>query len=226
MLVFSSLEITQSPSVRGCPCHSPAYRSKIGPALASNAGSRGKIQCSYCQGFRPSSCSNRQTVLRLIDLPSVCWTRSVKSARDCRLSGKPVSELPEAYRANVNHMGKEKTLVQAIRDEGEAGRGLAVAGFAREILQKGSSSGQKELEARLATLPRDVADDANIIYKAMNGQELTQTEARRLFALPEDLHAKIRPGMTVDEVVDVAKLANATPVFKPASPLPGTGPLA
>src|ERR1043165_3774394 len=90
MLVFSSLEITQSFSPSGCPSHWPAYKSRIGPALAANAGSRGKIQCSYCHGFRPSSCSRRQTVLRLIGFPSSFVTRLVKSDSDWRLIGKPV----------------------------------------------------------------------------------------------------------------------------------------
>src|ERR1700722_15578776 len=69
----------------------PAYKSNTRPAFCANNGSRGKIQCSYCQGLMASSCSVRHTVLLLIGLPSAFCARLVRSDTDCRLVGNSVS---------------------------------------------------------------------------------------------------------------------------------------
>src|SRR5260370_28715431 len=69
----------------------PAYKSSTRPAFSANNGSRGKIQCSYCQGLMPSSCSIRHPVLLLIGLPNAFRARPVRSATDCRLMGNSVS---------------------------------------------------------------------------------------------------------------------------------------
>ena len=50
MLVFSSAEMTNSPSCNGSPCHSRAYRSSRRPAFSAKLGSRGKIQLRWYQG--------------------------------------------------------------------------------------------------------------------------------------------------------------------------------
>src|SRR5262252_5064395 len=91
MLVFSSALRMWSLGPRGTPCHMPAYRSRIGPALAAKWGSRGKIQYLYRHGLMASVSRIRHTVLRLIGVPSTVRTRAVTSARDCRLSGCLVS---------------------------------------------------------------------------------------------------------------------------------------
>ena len=71
------------------PCQRP-YRSRIRPALASNCGSRGKIQQRCCQGRIASSCSQRQTVLSLIRATnpecSACRATSATLSRD---NGRP-----------------------------------------------------------------------------------------------------------------------------------------
>src|SRR5215813_13824722 len=91
MLVFSSALRIWSRGPSGWPCQVPAYRSRIGPALATKWGSRGKIQDLYRHGLMASVSSIRHTVLRLIGVPSTVRTRAVTSARDCRLSGCLVS---------------------------------------------------------------------------------------------------------------------------------------
>src|SRR5919108_1356277 len=91
MLVFSSALRMWSLGPRGWPCQRPPYRSRIGPALSTKWGSRGKIQYLYRHGLMASVSRIRHTVLRLIGLPSTVRTRAVTSARDCRLSGCLVS---------------------------------------------------------------------------------------------------------------------------------------
>ena len=90
MLVFSSVEMTNSSSRSACPCQVRPYRSRIRPALASNCGSRGKIQQRCCQGRIASSCSQRQTVLSLIRATnpecSACRATSATLSRD---NGRP-----------------------------------------------------------------------------------------------------------------------------------------
>ena len=90
MLVFSSVEMTNSSSRSGSPCQRRSYRSRIRPALTWKCGSRGKIQQRCCQGRIASSCSHRQTVLSLIRAtrPERCAYRAT-SATLSRDSGKP-----------------------------------------------------------------------------------------------------------------------------------------
>ena len=63
------------------------------PALAVNAGSRGKIQERYCHGLIASSDSQRQTVI-----PEICsqipraTTSRASSIDDQRASGTSLSE--------------------------------------------------------------------------------------------------------------------------------------
>src|ERR1035437_2297941 len=90
MLVFSSVEITNSSSRSDCPCQRRSYRSRIRPALAWKCGSRGKIQQRCCQGRMASSFNQRQTVLSLMcaTRPERCACRAT-SATLSRDSGKP-----------------------------------------------------------------------------------------------------------------------------------------
>ena len=90
MLVFSSVEMTNSSARSGCPCQQRAYRSRMRPALAWKWGSRGKIQQRCCHGRIASSCSQRQTVLSLMRAtrPARCAWR-VTSATLSLDSGTP-----------------------------------------------------------------------------------------------------------------------------------------
>src|ERR671925_1278680 len=67
MLVFSSAERTNSSGPSVCPSQSRWYKSRMGPALASKFGSRGKIQQRCCQGRMASSSSHRQMVVSLTE---------------------------------------------------------------------------------------------------------------------------------------------------------------
>jgi len=90
MLVFSSVEMTNSSSRSGLPCQERAYRSRIRPALAWKCGSRGKIQQRCCHGRIASSCNHRQTVLSLMRATSPdCCAYRATSATLNRDSGKP-----------------------------------------------------------------------------------------------------------------------------------------
>ncbi len=100
LLVHSSRRNPSAPAA--CLPRSRAYRSKIGPAFSANRGSRGKIQCSYCQGLIAASCNIRHTVVRLIFLPKVAWARRTKSANDWRLSGTFVSATTSQAIAWIN----------------------------------------------------------------------------------------------------------------------------
>jgi hypothetical protein len=81
------------------------------------------------------------------------------------------------------------------------------------------AAGPKEFEAKLTGLPKEVADDARIIQKAVSGEELSPAEASRLFSLPNEVQAKIKPGMTAEEVVDAAKFVHlSSNLEKPANP--------
>src|SRR5215472_5037053 len=65
MLVFSSAERTNSLALSLRPFQRRWYKSKMRPALASNCGSRGKIQQRCCHGRMASSFSHRQMVVSL-----------------------------------------------------------------------------------------------------------------------------------------------------------------
>src|SRR4029453_16942295 len=49
--VFSSAEMTYSPTPSSAPSKLPSYRSSARAALAAKSGSRGKIQERCCHGF-------------------------------------------------------------------------------------------------------------------------------------------------------------------------------
>src|SRR5574340_118568 len=90
MLVFSSVERTNSSSRNRLPCQSRSYRSRIRPALAWNCGSRGNIQQRCCHGRMASSCSQRHTVLLLIFATRPeRWACRATSATLSRDSGRP-----------------------------------------------------------------------------------------------------------------------------------------
>ena len=90
MLVFSSVEMTNSSWCSTCPCQRRSYRSRMRPALAWKCGSRGKIQQRCCQGRIASSCNQRHTVLSLMlaTSPERCACRAT-SATLSRDSGRP-----------------------------------------------------------------------------------------------------------------------------------------
>src|SRR6266849_784476 len=67
MLVFSSAEITKSPSPSGVPSQMRWYKSRTRTAFVSNAGSRGKIHVRCVHGLIPSSCSHFHNVVVPID---------------------------------------------------------------------------------------------------------------------------------------------------------------
>ena len=67
MLVFSSAEITKSPSPSGFPSQMRWYKSTTRTAFVSNAGSRGKIHVRCVHGLIPSSCSHSHNVVVPID---------------------------------------------------------------------------------------------------------------------------------------------------------------
>src|ERR687892_723987 len=90
MLVFSSVESTNSSPRRERPSQCLAYRSRMRSAFEINCGSRGKIQVRCCQGRIASSCNHRQTVLSLkvATMPERCASRTI-SAELKRESGTP-----------------------------------------------------------------------------------------------------------------------------------------
>ena len=90
MLVFSSVESTNSSARRRLPSQRLAYRSRMRPALSANCGSRGKIQVRCCQGRMASSCNQRHTVVSLTRAtnPHRCASRTI-SAQLSRDSGSP-----------------------------------------------------------------------------------------------------------------------------------------
>src|SRR5207253_3924553 len=90
MLVFSSVESTNSSLHRRLPCHCFAYKSRMRPALEAKSGSRGKIQIRCCQGRMASSCSQRHTVVSLMraTMPQCCASRTM-SPQLKRDSGSP-----------------------------------------------------------------------------------------------------------------------------------------
>src|SRR6187431_77747 len=90
MLVFSSVDTTNSSSRSGLPCQHRAYRSRMRPALTWKCGSRGKIQQRCCHGRIASSCSHRQTVLALMRATRPeCCAYCATSETLSRDSGKP-----------------------------------------------------------------------------------------------------------------------------------------
>jgi hypothetical protein len=92
MEVFSSEEITYSPTPSGFPSQRPSYRSRIRVALAAKSGSRGKIQDLYCQGLIASSASHRRTVDAEIPTAMPCVTASrANSGHDHRDNGAPLA---------------------------------------------------------------------------------------------------------------------------------------
>src|SRR5713101_8143574 len=76
MLVFSSVDSTQSEESRGIPSQRPAYRSRTRPAFSSKAGSRGNSQLRWYQGRMASSLNHRQRVVSPIDATSPRSTTS------------------------------------------------------------------------------------------------------------------------------------------------------
>src|SRR5450631_522396 len=90
MLVFSSVEITNSSSRSARPCQQRAYKSRIRPALAWKQGSRGNIQQRCCQGRIASSCNQRHTVLLLMlaTKPVLCACRATSATLNLD-SGRP-----------------------------------------------------------------------------------------------------------------------------------------
>src|SRR5262245_19284620 len=93
MLVFSSVEMTNSSSRNSCPCQQRAYKSRMRPAFTWNCGSRGKIQQRCRHGRMASSCSQRHTVLLLMRATSPrCSTWRLTSPTLSRDSGTPSTE--------------------------------------------------------------------------------------------------------------------------------------
>ena len=70
MLVFSSVDSTQSASFSGLPSQTPSYKSRTRPAFSANRGSLGKIQVRWYQGRMASSDSQRQSVVFPMDATS------------------------------------------------------------------------------------------------------------------------------------------------------------
>src|SRR5713101_2022968 len=80
--------MTNSRALRGCPCQTRSYRSRMRPALAAKSGSRGKIQLRCRQGRSASTLSQRHKVAPLISAtnPWVITSRRI-SERESRDSG-------------------------------------------------------------------------------------------------------------------------------------------
>lgn len=91
MEVFSSAQITNSPSPSGSPSNALAYRSSTLAALAAKSGSLGKIHERCSQGLMASSRKIRQTVAAEMNattpLRMSCLANSAQLQRD---SGAPL----------------------------------------------------------------------------------------------------------------------------------------
>src|SRR3972149_9158317 len=92
MLVFSSVEMTQSAAARGSPSHIPWYRSITRQAFSLKAASRGKIQVRWLHGRIASSLSQRHRVVSPMEatMPRL-RTSCLISARLKRDNGRPCS---------------------------------------------------------------------------------------------------------------------------------------
>ncbi|MEW6722705.1 MAG: hypothetical protein AB1324_05575, partial [Candidatus Micrarchaeota archaeon] len=144
---------------------------------------------------------------------------------DAAASNKPLSAIPEEFKSTVKHAtkakpeGEEKTLVQAIRDTSPEERGAAAVKYAEDIIAKrrAAAPAEKETpEARIAALPEDVRDKVGAAYRALNGKEQQKGDMNIMISLSEQYGDKLKPGMSVEDIVTVI-----APETAKAPPAPG-----
>ena len=159
MLVFSSVEMTNSSSRRGLPCQRRSYRSRMRPALSWKCGSRGKIQQRCCHGRIASSCSQRHTVLSLMRATSP--ERSAWRATSAALSR-------DRGRPSVAGSSQASALISTVSSGGKGPRASRAGSFfqARQSL----------LEEALAPPADDLASRVQaggdlVVVPALGGHE-------------------------------------------------------